>query len=211
MIDFLLVPENLLFSTALVLMLLIGMVEAFGLGFSAFDAGDLDLADAGANPLLNWLGVGRLPLLILLVAALASFGLCGLALQQVAVAWTGRLLSAPVAGAAAFLVALPLTGLLGRLLARILPADETSAVSLASLVGRRGEIVLGTATAGCPARARVRDAFGQSHYLLVEPNLPGDRLAQGEEILLVDREAGHFRAIAVAPHFTIEAEEGAAA
>lgn len=209
MFVFLLAPENLLFATALMLMLLIGVVEALGFGFSAFDT-DLDVGEAAANPLLSWLGVGRLPLLILLVAALAAFGLCGLALQQIALIWTGRLLSAPLAGAAALAAALPLTGLLSRGLARILPADETSAVSLATLVGRRGHIVLGSAAVGCPARARVRDTFGQSHYVLVEPNLPGDRLAEGDEILLVDRAAGHFRAIAVAPRFTLE-EEGAAA
>jgi hypothetical protein len=131
-------------------------------------------------------------------------------LQQIAAGWTGGLLPAPAAGAAALAVAFPLTSLLSRLLARILPTDETSAVSLATLVGRRGHIVLGEAAAACPARARVRDAHGLSHYVLVEPNLPGERLAEGEEILLVAREPGHFRAIAVAPHFTVQ-EEGAAA
>lgn len=208
--EFLLAPENLFFSTALMLLLMVGVVEALGLGFSAFDAGDVDLGETDAGPLLGWIGVGRLPLLMVLVAALAAFGLCGLALQQTAAAWTGRLLPAPVACLAATLAALPLTGVISRFLARIIPTDETSAVSLATLVGRRGQIVLGRATAGCPARARVRDAFGQSHYVLVEPNLAGDRLGEGDEILLVTREAGHFRAIGVAPHFTLE-EEGASA
>lgn len=207
---FLLAPENSLFSIALMLMLLIGLVEAVGFGFSALDAGDLDLGEAAVHPLLGWLGVGRLPLLMVLVAALGSFGLCGLALQQIASAWTGRMLSAPAAGLAASVIALPLTSLFSHFLACILPRDETSAVSLTTLVGRRGHIVLGSASAGCPARARVRDAFGQSHYVLVEPNLAGDRLGEGDEILLVSLEPGHFRAIAVTPHFTLE-EEGAAA
>ena len=210
MLALLLAPENLIFSTALALMVLIGVVEALGFGLSAFDTpGELDLAGDAGSPLLDWLGFGRLPLLIVLVAGLASFGMCGIVIQQAASSWIGQPLSAPLAVVGAALIGLPLTAMLSRGLARILPTDETTAVSLDSLVGRRGHVVLGTATAGSPARARVRDAFGQSHYLLVEPNLPGQHIAEGDEILLVGRDGGHFRAIAIAPHLTLE--EGAAA
>jgi len=208
MIGFLLAPENIAFSTALMLMLLIGLVEALGFGMSAFDGGAELEAEVG-HPLLDWLGFRRLPLLMTLVVFLAVFALVGLASQQVALAWSGAVLPAWVAGLVAAGSAVPLTGLLSRPLARFLPQDETTAVILASLVGRRGHVVLGTAAGGSPARARVRDHYGQSHYVLVEPNLPGERLAEGDEILLVAREAGHFRAIAVAPHFSLE--EGAAA
>jgi hypothetical protein len=211
MFDFLLAPENFAFSTALVLMLLIGAVETLGFGFSAVGA-DLDAADGdveSAAPLLEWLGFGRLPLLMLVVVALASFALAGITIQLVASKLAGELLTAPLASLTAALVALPMTALITRLLARILPADETTAVHLDSLVGRRGRIVVGTAVAGSPARARVRDAFGQSHYLLVEPNLPGNALAAGDEILLVGRDDGHFRAIAVAPHIHLSQGEAA--
>ena len=205
MTDFLLAPENFPFATALVLMLLIGTVEAFGFGFAAIDShADLDAPDAELSPMLDWLGFGRLPLLMVLVIALASFGLAGIAIQQVALGTTGHMLSAWWAGAAAIVAALPLTALLSRPLARIFPSDETTAVSLDSLVGRRGFIILGTAAAGSPARARVRDVFGQSHYVLVEPNLPEDSLGEGDEILLVARETDRFRAVAVAPHITLE-------
>ena len=205
MTDFLLAPENFPFATALVLMLLIGAVEAFGFGFAAIDThADLDAPDAELSPLLDWLGFGRLPLLMVLVIGLASFGLAGIALQQIALGTLGHMFSAWTAGAAAAVAALPLTGLLSRPVARIFPSDETTAVSLDSLVGRRGFITLGTAIAGSPARARVRDAFGQSHYVLVEPNLPDGSLVEGDEILLVAREADRFRAVAVAPHITLE-------
>jgi len=204
MTDFLLAPENFPFATALVLMLLIGAVEAFGFGFAAIDThADLD-ADAELSPMLDWLGFGRLPLLMVLVIALASFGLGGIAIQQVALGTMGQMLSAGWAACAAAVAALPLTGLLSRPIARIFPSDETTAVSLDSLVGRRGFITLGTAIAGSPARARVRDVFGQSHYVLVEPNLPDGSLVEGDEILLVARESDRFRAVAVTPHITLE-------
>ena len=74
MIEFLAAPEVLPFTVALALMLMIGLVEAFGLGASAIhaDAG-LDLDDGGG--FLGWLGVGSVPLLVLIVIFLALFGL----------------------------------------------------------------------------------------------------------------------------------------
>lgn len=209
MFDFILAHENVAFSTALVLMLLIGMVEALGFGASAFDgSAELDATDAG-NPLLGWIGFGRLPLLILLVVGLGCFALCGFALQQLAAAVSGSPLPPAAAAGAAAVAALPLTAWLSRPLARLLPADETSAVSLESLIGRRGRILLGAARVGFPARARVRDGFGCSHHVMVEPNFAEEQLAEGDEILLVGRQGDRFRAIAVTPHLT--PEEGVAA
>lgn len=75
---------NLLFSAALALMLLIGVVEALGLGGTAID---LDI-DADASP-LGWLGLGRLPVLIVLVVFLAAFGIIGIAVQQVTATMSG--------------------------------------------------------------------------------------------------------------------------
>ena len=95
-----------------IIMLLIGAVEAFGLGASAvhLDAhADVD----GGGDLLGWLGVGRVPLLMLLVVFLALFGLAGLAIQQFA-GPLPLLIAVPAAVAAA----LPLTGLGARGLAR---------------------------------------------------------------------------------------------
>jgi hypothetical protein len=167
MLDFLLAPENLPFAAALVLMLMIGIVEALGLGGLGADA-DMDVPD-----LLGWLGVGRVPVLMLLVVLLALFGLIGLGLQRAAEALLGAPLSPWLAAPAAFLAALPLLGASARGLARIMPRDETTAVSLDSLVGKRATVSIGTASRGNPARASVRDAWGQVHQypetLLLQP------------------------------------------
>ncbi|HYJ83528.1 MAG TPA: YqiJ family protein [Allosphingosinicella sp.] len=190
MLEILAAPANLPFSVALLLMLMIGVVEALGLGASAvhLDAhADLD----GGGDLLGWLGVGRVPLLMLLVVFLAFFGLVGLAVQQLA----GPLplwIAAPAAAAAA----LPLTGLGARGLARIMPGDETTAVSLDSLVGRRGTITIGTARRGSPAQARVRDVHGQVHYVMVEPYDDNHALGEGETVRLDRREGNIFIALA---------------
>ena len=205
MLNIILAPENLLFSSALCLMLMIGIVEAVGLGSLGSDAGGLD-AD---GPLLGWLSTGRLPLSIAFIVLLGTFGLVGLTLQQAVAAWTGTALPALPAAGAALLVAFPATRFLGGALAEILPSDETTAVSLDSLVGRRGQIVLGTASCDLPARARVRDAFGHSHYVLVAPHLAGETLRENEEILLIGRAADAFLAIAVPPHINLSEGEAA--
>jgi len=188
--------QNIIFSAALLLMLLIGAIEAIGLGGSAlhFDPGDLHLGDIG-DTILGWLGVGRLPLLMWLVAFLAVFGIVGLAAQQIMLGMAGTLLPVAVAGPGAALIALPVTGLVARGLTQILPHDESSAVPLDTLIGQHATIVIGRARQGSPARARVHDQFGQSHYVMAEPENDGQSFAEGEEIVLVRRHGTIFRAI----------------
>ena len=187
MLEIIAAPANLPFSVALLVMLMIGAVEAFGLGASAVH---LDVHADVDGDLLGWLGVGRVPLLMLLVVFLALFGLIGLAIQQFA----GPLplwIAAPAAAAAA----LPLTGLGARGLARIMPGDETTAVSLDSLVGRRGTITIGTARRGSPAQARVSDIHGQPHYVMVEPYDDDHAIGEGETVRLDRREGNIFIAV----------------
>lgn len=196
---FLIAADNVPFTASLVLMLLIGAVELVGLG-GGLAAGDaIDGFDgeveAGAPSLLSWLNVGRLPLLMLIVVFLFSFGMIGLIGQRIAVALLGAtapwLLTAP----AAFAVALPATRVFAAGVARIMPRDESSAVSRDSLVGRIAVIVTGEARPGSAAQARVRDAYGKDHYVMVEPDNDGDVFEQGRSVLLVRRAGARFYGI----------------
>ena len=190
MLEIIAAPANLPFSVALLLMLMIGAVEALGLGASAAHL-DIDSDLDGGGDLLGWLGVGRVPLLMLLVLFLAFFGLVGLAIQQFAGPLT-LWIAAPAAAAAA----LPLTGLGARGLGRIMPGDETTAISLDSLIGRRGTITIGTARRGSPAQARVRDMYGQVHYVMVEPYDDNQAIGEGEGVRLDRRDGNIFIALA---------------
>ena len=196
MLDFILAPENLPFAVALILMLMIGAVEAVGLGVGAVGIEADGDVGGDAGELLGWLGVGRIPLLMVIVVLLALFGLVGITVQQLADALIGRPLSPWVAAPAAFVAALPLTGLGARGLARILPGDETTAIPLDDLVGRRATIVVGTASQGCPARAGVRDRHGQMHYVMVEPTDERQNVGEGGTVLLVRREGEVFIGLA---------------
>jgi len=190
--------DNVPFFAALLLMLLIGLVEATGLGGGAAlgDGLDADLDGDLSHPsLLGWLNVGRLPLLMLIVVFLFSFGLVGLILQQVIAGLFGKpgpwWLAVPLAVAAA----LPFTRLFGRLVARILPGDETTAVSREALVGRWAVIVTGQAEVGSAAQARVRDVHGQAHYVMIEPDDAGEVFEEGAEVIIVRHAGARFFAI----------------
>ncbi|WP_322963904.1 YqiJ family protein [Sphingomonas fuzhouensis] len=190
MLDVLIAPQAVVFTAALMLMLAIGVIEALGLGASGLDL-DLDL-DSG---LLDWLGVGRVPLLVILIAFLASFGIFGLAGQQIAQGLTGTFLPVWLAVPGAALVSVPVTAGLGSVLARLMPHDETTAFDVEDLVGRQGVITVGRAAIDSPARTRVLDPHGQPHHVLVEPNDPAAIFEEGDTVLLVRREGACFRAV----------------
>jgi hypothetical protein len=197
MIEPFLQHDNLPFSVAIVLMLLLALLQLLGLGEVIGADVDVDAPggmaiDAG---LLSLVGFGRLPFLMWLMLLLTLFGLIGLGGQGLIAALTGHTLAGWLAGPAAALAALPVTGALARPLAAIMPRDETTAIALDALVGREAEIVIGTATKGSPARARVVDHFGQTHYVMVEPDNDGQAFSQGERILLVRFEGDLFLAI----------------
>ncbi len=198
----LLAESNLPFTIALAVMGLLFLLQIIGIGDFDFDAdveidGDMDLdAATGSAGVLGaittLLGLGRVPLFVWLMVFLLLFALLGLSIQALASDLTGsplyNLLAAVFAGGAA----LPVTSVLVRPLSRLLPQDETSAVGLDSLVGRRAKITTGRAAAGSPARARVRDRHGHAHYVMVEPHEAGSEMHEGNDLLLVRREGQTF-------------------
>lgn len=196
---FILSPDNVPFVAVLVLMLLIGAAEAVGLGGGLAMGEGLDGLDGDVNvetpSLLSWINVGRLPLLMLIVVFLFAFGLSGLIGQQVVAAVLGQPAPWFLAVPAAFAVALPVTRVFGRGVARIMPRDETTAVSRDTLVGRVAVIVTGSASHANAAQARVRDQHGQVHYVMVEPDNTADVFDQGSSVLLVRHAGAKYFAI----------------
>jgi len=212
MISFLLAGDNLPFTIAIVLMVAIGALELiftlFGPGLSSLlEAGLPDLSpDANLDatgfeevtPLskvLGWLRVGQVPLLILFVVFLTAFGVIGLAGQYIARMLMGFMIPAPLAAAGAFAAAFPCVRIFGGVMGKILPRDETEAVSEETFVGRIATLTAGSARAGRPAEARLQDQFRQAHYILVEPDNETDVFEPGTAVLIVRRQGSHFIAI----------------
>jgi len=218
MFVFLTAPQNMPFSIAIVVMLMIVVLEAvsifLGAGLSEvvdsalpeIDADvDLDVdadVDFGTDvstfnvtKVLHWFRVGDVPVLMLFVVFLTSFGLAGLTLQAVCQMMTSFYLPGSVASVPAFLAAVPSVRFLGGLLSRYMPKDETYVISENSLIGRVATIVAGTATPGHPVQAKVKDEYGQTHYLLVEPDKVDEVFEGGEKVVLVSRVGAVYKAI----------------
>ena len=189
---------NLPFAIALGLMLLLALLQIVGVG-DIFDS-DVDLdtdVDAGqvagiGGAVTTLLGIGRVPFFIWLVTLLFLFAGIGFGMQELAESLLGSPLDAVLAAVLSLVATLPLTGVLVRPLARIMPQDETSAVGLDSLVGRRATISTGRAARGFPARAKVRDRHGHVHHVMVEPHEDASEMHEGDEVLLVRREGQTF-------------------
>lgn len=166
-----------------------------GDGFDGGEAGD---AGGGAlATVLSFFGIGRAPLLVVIVAFLTCFGLAGFAVQ----ATVGKLLGFYLAPALASIPAVIGGAVVSRrvaiLLGRLIPDVETSAVESGSFIGRTAVLTLGRASPGRPAQARLRDRNGQRHYVMVEPDQADKTFREGERILLVGRDGGVFKAITV--------------
>jgi hypothetical protein len=162
---------------------------------------DVDLDADGAvsgnslTRLLGWLRIGQVPVLILLIILLTSFGLIGLGIQSVAHGAVGFMLPGWIASVPALIVSLPVVRVLGGGLAKVMPKEETDAVSEASFIGRVAVITLGSARSGSPAEARLKDEHGQVHYIMVEPDSDKEAFEQGSTVLLVKQESAVFKAI----------------
>ena len=199
MFEFWLATENLPFAGAGFLLLGLMLLQFNGLTDFAPDLdadmdGNVDAAGA-ADGLLSFLGLGRLPLMIWLALFLLLFMVSGYVGQQVLQGMTGALLPPWFAGPLAALAAIPATAILARPLGSIMPKDETTAVSIDSLVGRFAVLGTGTARPGSPARAKVIDVHGHPHFVMVEPDNDGQQFTSGEKLLLVRREGDLFKAI----------------
>jgi len=143
---------------------------------------------------LSWLYVGKVPVLVVLVVFLAAFGITGLLGQSVLQQLTGFTLPGLIAAPAVFFAVLPVVRWTTGGLARILPKDETSAVSTRSFIGRTATIVGGCARRDLPSQARLRDQFGTTHYVMVAPE-DDTVLESGSLVLLIRRVGGRFIAI----------------
>lgn len=216
--ELLLNPANRVFAFALGLVVLLAALQVVALvlggSLDLFDAdadvdldldldadGDVDVAsDAGflgaLGGALDWLGVGSVPLSILITLWAAGFGLCGLILQSAMQSFSGALLPGWLAVGCALFASFPLLKLSGAILRPILPREETEAVSTGTLLGSEGQITVGVARRGRPAEARVHDKWGKAHYVLVEPEQDGAEFPAGSHVLLLKRADHVFRVIA---------------
>ena len=159
-------------------------------------------ADAGSalSPAawMSWLNVGRVPFLILLIVGLAAFALLGFVVQGVAGAVVAPL-PASLAAVIAFALTIPVLRGSSRTIAKVIPKDETYAITADDLIGATAEVTLGPLDAGLPGQVRALDRHGNAHFLRARAAPDAPAMAQGARVLLVDRADAVFLAVPAGP------------
>lgn len=192
------------FTLATILLLFVTLIEGAALMFGGNASSWLDSllpdpwdgVDGPFDHWLGWLHVGRVPVLVLVVIFLAAFAVTGFAINMVVMKIVGLYVTPLVAVPLAFVCALPVVRILGAGISKVVPKDETFAVTLDTLVGRVATVMGGTARPGKPAQAKVADQHGHTLYVMVEPEPNVPNLEPGASVLIVRQLVGtRFTAI----------------
>lgn len=216
LLDYLLAPENLTFALASGLLALVGVVQilSFIFGFGVFDGlddwfgGDVDLSfdhtPTFGEALLSLLGVGKVPVAFTFLFFLFSYASFGYGLQWIVGTVTADLWPAWLASIIAFIATLPTVRLGNELLAKVIPTDESLAVSEDSFVGKLATITIGTVTYERSAEAKLEDEHGRTHYVQVLSDSPEDTFRSGEEVVIVGRRRNQFTVVRGPTAFLLE-------
>lgn len=205
--DAIIQPGTAPFWVALMVVAGLGLVELVSVLLGASVSGLIDDGlghhtpgehDAGLlGGWMSWLNAGGVPILVLAVILLSAFAALGFAVQALA-AGAMRPLPTVLAAAVALTVAIPVTRWASRGLARIIPRDETSAISQADLIGLTGSVTIGPLDQGHPGTVRVKDRYDNIHLVRARA-APGQVIETGAQVLIVDGADGLFEAIAAPP------------
>jgi hypothetical protein len=199
--ELLTLTSSALLPFSLALMVLLGLVilEIVGLLLAAspFHSIDHFLPDA-PDGALEWLHVGKVPVLVLILLFLLGFSLSGFSIQLISMHSAQQFFPASVVILPALFGGLFLVRTLGLAIGRLIPQDQSFAISDLALIGRLATISGGIAQVGCPAQARVRDQHGRLHYIQVEPEQ--GELPLGTEVILTDKIGVCYRARLLLPN-----------
>lgn len=203
-------PGTEVFWEAILVVAGLGLVELVSLLLGVSASGLLDDGlgyhgpgdhDAGLlGGWMSWLNAGGVPILVLAVILLSAFAVFGLVLQTL-VASIAAPLPTLAAGSLALVSAVPATRWLSRGIARIMPRDETSAVSEASFIGLVGTVTIGPLDQGNPGVVRVKDQYDNIHTLRAQA-APGYRIETGTVVIIVDGSDGLFQAVPAPQEFS---------
>ncbi|MBT3136657.1 YqiJ family protein [Alteromonas sp. ALT199] len=193
MTDVLLSPSNFWFSIALIAVFFVFILELVSTIFGASllglgdDFAELDGEGFLSTSVANWLNINKVPFLIYLVVLLTLFGLIGLILNGITASVLSFTLPALMSVPLAFLIGLLITAKTVKIFASVLPSVESSAVNSEDFIGSVAEITIGKASRGNPAEAKFTDHYSQPHFVLVEPFEDEELFAQGERVILVQK------------------------
>lgn len=176
------------FVFALLLLCVIGILEVL---FGFLPDIDLDLdadVELGMGTYaLDWLHIGRLPVIVVLVICLMFFSIIGITTQTIIIHYSGTS-QVWLVSLFSLLTTLCILHFFGGWLTELFPKDSSVAVSADTFIGKIATIVMGEATTDTYAQARLEDDQGKDHHVLVKPDNKTHTYKEGQRVVLVERE-----------------------
>ncbi|KGJ88041.1 YqiJ family protein [Thalassotalea sp. ND16A] len=204
MLEFFLSDLNITYTIALAIVFGLALLEGIALLIGASVMSmlddlvdidiDADVTPGGLTALLGWLCLNRLPMLVWLVLILISFAITGLVYNYCIVTTLNIAVLLWLSKPVALIGAMLLSHYLGDAIAKIVPKNESSAVSTDTFIGKVATITLGKATKGSAAEAVLKDEFNQKHYVMVEPDDEHSSFTQGASVVLMEKTANSWLA-----------------
>ena len=182
--SFLLAWYNAPFLVALSCCLLFAfmqMVAGFGDADADADA-DTDASD-GLSEALATLGIGQVPLMLVLIVLLGSLGAIGLIANTVLINSLGLspIIALTISLLGGLALAVLITGRASRILGKVV-GNVSTAVSFEQLVGRAG-VVASPSVSPSYGKITVRDAYGSLHTVFGVTR--GEQLPERSEVALL--------------------------
>jgi hypothetical protein len=78
------------------------------------------------------------------------------------------------------------------IIGKLMPKETTEVVSTDSFLGKKAIILDPIAKRELPARAKIKDIYGEIHYIRVEPMSSEDVFKEGEEVLVIEKSGALF-------------------
>lgn len=196
-----LLEHNQLFSVTLAIVFIIGIMEGLlslvGVGMSAMLDSfmpeldiNVDMPDTQISTfseIFGWINKGRVPMLMLVLTFMTFFGLIGLNIQSVWFHFTGHYIYTVIVAVISFILAMPFVSYFSLVLSKVMPRDETTAISTKTFIGETCTIINEAATDHKFVEAKFKDLFGEVHYIMVKSADKGVVFHRGAKGLIVSQ------------------------
>ncbi len=189
--------DNVLFFTAIALVLVMAVIELVGFLVAGCDILmmiDSLLPDLDADPdfddpsifgqVFGWAKHKDCPTAIWTVIFLGLFGVIGVLFQLAVKEASGTTLQFALAGAIVSVPSILITSKICKGLGESVFKTTTQAVTIDSLIGSDGAVVTGTMTNNRFAEVKIRDKHGKYHYIMCRA-ATRTSITQGESVRLI--------------------------
>jgi len=191
-----LAPEMFPYSVAFMIFAIFAVLEfsslLLGWGIfsfldNIFDA-DVDIdAQTSLGNFFGFVNPQKVPFSMVIISFFFIFSFVGTLLQNIL-----GLLPIIITLPTVLIVSLILLRHMTNIIGKLMPKETTEVVSTDSFLGKKAIILDPIAKRELPARAKIKDIYGEIHYIRVEPMSSEDVFKEGEEVLVIEKSGALF-------------------